>query len=388
MKMKEMSILLMALLMITTPALAFPTENIACDTLGSGCHAFPPVFLNNSVSVSNITVSPGQTFPVTITWTGGVTAGTNTVAKWPNAVLDNALFNPTPQMSAVGVFATGSLTSTLTAPIAVGNYTLRAYASDGTGTPNNFRETDFKEITVQVAQPANSSINLTKTPSQTQVTSGTSVTYTYVVTNTGGTTLTNVSVSDDILGSIGGPITLDAGASQTFTKSQVITANTTNIGTASGTDPSNTIVTSSATATVTVITVAPTAKRPTEIIDNMTGIPVVNESTVNILAEDFMNFTLGDQYTITITRVSDGVEEFNKSGTLMGLPKETIAIDWIPKVKGDYILRSEANTMAESRLVLVINQKVVSPVPELSTIVLLSAGLLGLFGLSKRQKKD
>src|SRR3990172_1835154 len=62
-------------------------------------------------------------------------------------------------------------------------------------------------------------------------------------------------------------------------------------------------------------------RRPTEIIDNMTGIPAANESTENILAEDFMNFNTGDPYNITITRVTDGVVEFNTSGTLMGLTK-------------------------------------------------------------------
>ena len=128
-----------------------------------------------------------------------------------------------------------------------------------------------------------------------------------------------------------------------------------------------------------------TTRRPTEIIDNMTGIPVVNESTVNILAEDFMNFSVGDHYNITITRVSDGVVEFNTSGTLMGLTKETIKVNWIPKGKVAYILRSEANTTADAKIVQVINQKVISPVPELSTIVLLSAGLIGLFGLARRR---
>lgn len=272
-KMKlKMSILLMALLMTITPALAFDSINTACDTPSGGCHAFPPVFLNNTVSISHIQASPGQTFPVTITWTGGVTAGTNTVAKWPNAVLDNALFNPTPQISAVGVFPSGSLTSTLTAPSAIGNYTLRAYTADGTGTPNSGKETDYKVITVQVAPPPTSAINLTKTPSATQVNSGTSVTYTYVVANTGGTTLSNVLVTDNILGSIGGPITLNAGASQTFTKSQVITTNTTNIGTATGTDPSGTNVSFNATATVLVVSVPPSVTFV--VTDSITGDPI------------------------------------------------------------------------------------------------------------------
>lgn len=172
---------------------------------------------------------------------------------------------------------------------------------------------------------------------------------------------------------------LKAGWTQTFPPGEKYTVNVADGQNVIGRDFGNKL-------NVTVTPGAP--KRPTEIIDNMTGIPVVNESTVNKLAEDFMNFALADPYTITITRVSDGVVEFSESGTLLGSPKQTIAIDWIPKAKGDYILRSEANTIAETRTVLVINQKVISPVPELSTLILLSAGLFGLFGLSRRQRKD
>jgi len=129
-------------------------------------------------------------------------------------------------------------------------------------------------------------------------------------------------------------------------------------------------------------------RRPTEIIDNMTGTPVINESTEEILAEDFMNFSTGDPYSITITRVIDGVVEFNKSGTLMGLNKETITLDWIPTTQGSYILRSNANTTADARIVKVINQKVISPIPELSTIALVSAGLIGLLGLVSRRRSS
>lgn len=128
----KMSMLLVVLLMTMTPALAFNTINTSCDIPGGGCHAYPPVFLNNTISISSITVDPGQTFPVTITWTGGATAGTNTVAKWPSSVVDNALFNPIPAKSTVGIFPTGTLASTLSAPNTPGTYTLRAYTADGT----------------------------------------------------------------------------------------------------------------------------------------------------------------------------------------------------------------------------------------------------------------
>ena len=120
----------------------------------------------------------------------------------------------------------------------------------------------------------------------------------------------------------------------------------------------------------------------------MSGVPIINESTINILAEDFINFNAGDRYNITITRVTGGIVEYNASGTLLGLPKETIKVNWTPQTQGSYILRSDANTTTESKVVQVINQKVISPIPELATIVLVSAGLLGLFGLAKRRKNN
>ncbi|CAG1004971.1 hypothetical protein METP2_03608 [Methanosarcinales archaeon] len=121
----------------------------------------------------------------------------------------------------------------------------------------------------------------------------------------------------------------------------------------------------------------------TEIIDNMTGTPVVNESTQNILAEDYMNFNLDDPYNITITRVVNNQVVYSANGTLTGDPKQTIPINWTPTDMGDYILRSDANTITEDKIVQVINQKVISPVPELSTVALTSTDLLGLLGLTR-----
>jgi hypothetical protein len=64
------------------------------------------------------------------------------------------------------------------------------------------------------------------------------VTYTYVVTNTGDTTLLNVSVDDDKLGHVGDIPSLAPGQSVTLTKDAVLgeAGQLTNIGTAVGTD--------------------------------------------------------------------------------------------------------------------------------------------------------
>ncbi|NJD52850.1 MAG: hypothetical protein FIB07_08295 [Candidatus Methanoperedens sp.] len=99
-----------------------------------------------------------------------------------------------------------------------------------------------------------------------------------------------------------------------------------------------------------------------QIIDNMSGVPQTNQSTMDILSENFMNFNAGDRYNITVTNVSRSVVEYNASGVLMGGPKQTIKVDWIPRTQGAYILRSEANTTSDAMIVEVINQKVIRPV--------------------------
>ena len=80
------------------------------------------------------------------------------------------------------------------------------------------------------------------------------VTYTFVVTNTGDTTLFDISVDDDVLGHIGDIPMLSAGASQTFTASFTVgDSPVTNTATASGEDVLGETVTASDTAFVDVV---------------------------------------------------------------------------------------------------------------------------------------
>jgi hypothetical protein len=93
---------------------------------------------------------------------------------------------------------------------------------------------DEDDAVVRIIHPA---IDLDKSVSATTVPVGTTVTYTFVVTNTGDTTLFDVVVTDDVLGTIGTIDELAAGASMTFTAEfQVGTAPVTNVATAVGTD--------------------------------------------------------------------------------------------------------------------------------------------------------
>ena len=65
-------------------------------------------------------------------------------------------------------------------------------------------------------------IDIVKTVDEEVVPVGTTVTYTYVITNTGDTTLYEISVDDDILGHIGDIAVLEPGDSVTLTKDFVV----------------------------------------------------------------------------------------------------------------------------------------------------------------------
>lgn len=77
------------------------------------------------------------------------------------------------------------------------------------------------EVEVDIAR-----IKIDKTASAEKAIPGDSVTYTFVVTNTGGVAIDPTEVHDDILGVIGNPGVLDPGASETFTKDYVVPLDT------------------------------------------------------------------------------------------------------------------------------------------------------------------
>ena len=105
-----------------------------------------------------------------------------------------------------------------------------------------------------------SGIAIAKVASAPTVHSGDKVTYTYTVTNIGENPLTSVLVVDDKCtpvvfgaGDIDGDKVLDLTEAWTFTCISSLTGTTTNIATATGTDPHGATPTANATATVTVI---------------------------------------------------------------------------------------------------------------------------------------
>jgi uncharacterized repeat protein (TIGR01451 family) len=134
------------------------------------------------------------------------------------------------------------------------------------GTADDGRSTgDEASWEVQLITPA---IDIVKTVDPISGTPGDTVTYTYVVTNTGDTTLYDVTVDDDVIGHIGDIAVLEPGDSVTLTKDFVLPSNAvsvTNVGTATGTDELGTSVTATDDAVVTIVEAAnpPTPPKPT-----------------------------------------------------------------------------------------------------------------------------
>jgi len=135
-------------------------------------------------------------------------------------------------------------------------------ADDPSVFPNNARVTgidDFGRVvtdddsyTIDILHPA---IEVAKSASPTSVEPGQSTTYTYVVTNTGDTILSNVIVTDDVLGSVGSVDSLAPGSSSTLTKTVGVQANSprTNIATACGVDALDLRVCATAQATISIV---------------------------------------------------------------------------------------------------------------------------------------
>jgi uncharacterized repeat protein (TIGR01451 family) len=130
---------------------------------------------------------------------------------------------------------------------------------DGAGGPRGTVSAN-DETFVNVIRPA---ITVTKTVDPKTVDPGSPATYTYVVTNTGDTALSNVTVTDDVLGDIGTVASLAPGESKTLTTTVVIRADTprTNVATACGVDALALKVCATAKATITIVLPVPPQHR-------------------------------------------------------------------------------------------------------------------------------
>ena len=118
-------------------------------------------------------------------------------------------------------------------------------------TADNITVTDTDSLTVNVIHPK---LALAKTTATPVVLTGTTVTFTITVTNSGDSTITGIAITDSKApGCANNAVgTLAAGASVNYTCTMLITGQTVNVATASGTDPLGNPVTAEGTQQVDV----------------------------------------------------------------------------------------------------------------------------------------
>jgi uncharacterized repeat protein (TIGR01451 family) len=185
---------------------------------------------------------------------GGTVTFTLSVTNTGDAALSNVTVSDAQASDCarpIGPLAVGDHTSyTCTQANVLASFTNVATA---TGTPPagpNVSDGDSAAVTV-----INPAIAIAKTPDSQTVVSGDPVTFTLAVTNTGDATLSNVAVTDPQASNCAHTIgDLGAHLSQTYTCTRTgVTADFTNVATATGTPPVGPAVTASDTASVDVI---------------------------------------------------------------------------------------------------------------------------------------
>ncbi len=195
---------------------------------------------------------------------------------------------------------TATYTTTL-ADVDSGHVANTATASGTAPTGAAVTATDSTD-THLVAVPA---ITLTKTAgTPTGMTAGSTILYTFVVTNTGNVTLTTVGVSDPKVGPVTCPVaTLAPGASTTCTKSYTLTqadvdaGTVNNTATATGTPPTGAAVTASSTVST------PITRTPAITFDKQAGTPS-GSAAGSTLTYSFVVTNTGN-VTLTAVGVTD-----------------------------------------------------------------------------------
>jgi uncharacterized repeat protein (TIGR01451 family) len=209
---------------------------------------------------TDITHAPGidvtKSCPVSVAF-GADISYTITVTNTGNEALENLLVSDAllggditadfnfPDPFPVGGQASADLTYT---PGADEDPVQNSVTATGNGVDSGVGVTDTAGCITDVSNPG---ISILKTVDEEVVPIGTTVTFTYVVTNTGDVTLFDIVVKDDILGPIGTIAQLDPGDHATLTKDFVVGDEiVTNVGTATGHDILGRVVSASDDATV------------------------------------------------------------------------------------------------------------------------------------------
>jgi LPXTG-motif cell wall-anchored protein len=181
---------------------------------------------------------------------------------------------------------------------------------------------------VDLIDPA---IGIVKTVSQEVGHVGDVVTYTYVVTNTGDTTLYNVTVDDDVMGHIGDIASLAPGASETLTADYTLgEVGVVNVATAYGCDVAGKCVTDEDDATVTVIHPAIAIVKT---VDPDSGVPG------DVVTYTYVVTNTGDTTLYNVTVDDDIIGHIGDIASLDPGASETLTVDYTLESRGGaYIL--------------------------------------------------
>jgi len=129
----------------------------------------------------------------------------------------------------------------------------------------------------------------------------------------------------------------------------------------------------------------PSLRTPSVLVQ-VTGVAVIGQNIMNIATVGYNNFSSGDAYNISVYYPNGTLAKFT-SGTLSGANIEIIPVDYVPSVKGDHNVIAYGNGIVGTTEIIASDSEPVPVVPELSSIVLLSAGLVGLIGI-RRFKRE
>jgi uncharacterized repeat protein (TIGR01451 family) len=200
------------------------------------------ISITKSPSVDNVCIGSDTEVTYTITVTNN-----SDLFDWTGDVTDTVLGT-----LATGVTIAAGESVTYTPTHTVNATTMNTVTADGA-----FNDTDASAATDSANATVTAhdcTISITKSPSVSDVCTGsdTEVTYTYVVTNNSDFYSVSGSVTDDVLGSIGTFTNLAPGASTTLIKVATINATTTNTATVTGTFNDSASSTDSDTASATV----------------------------------------------------------------------------------------------------------------------------------------
>jgi hypothetical protein len=298
----------------TSTASATPGNNGAC----TGCHSLQGGSLRVTTDTTTKSVTPGASFAVSISWTGG--GGSRTEINWPNTA-SNTQFTPTQRVPYSGSSASGTVSSTLTAPVTAGTYTIRVYAAQSAPT----METDYKDMTITVVAPvtytltytagANGSITGTSPQTVASGASGTAVTATpaagYHFVNWSDGSTANPRTDSTVTASISVTATF---AINTYTI-------TPNAGANGSISPATAVTVNSGASRVFTITPAAGYHVVSVLVDGSSVGAVTSYTFTNVTANRTISATFGANavttYTLTYTA--------GANGSITGTSPQTVA---------------------------------------------------------------